>query len=550
MKKFLSILLTAMMILAMGITAFAEELPTNVTFNDANRIYEGYRLFDLSISLKGEGHHVEHEGEHDDDCYNYSYTVNSKYFGILQAETHANGRNEIWTEVGGKPENASSVTEEQILDYFEGQTPDNGTMRQVADRIYRAIIAYNASLPEGSDAKITPDESNLTGTKTIVQGYWMFIDVTNISDYDANSLVIIDTAGEEAITINPKTALPTVEKKVKDIEDTEDSNILDNEWHDTADHDIGDLVPFKLTATLPGNLQSYKTYKIVFHDTFESGFTFDESSVKVLMYDTKHRADADFDLNDSIKDVTSSFVLNVNPEDCTFEIGCENVLAIEGVTKDTAFVVYYEATLNENAVIGGNGNSNSAYLEFSNNAYDATKTGKTENDTVTVYTYQLVINKIDDEGHALKGAVFALYKKVLGQADLVEIAIDTTITADTVRFVWSGLDDGDYILKEVEHPEGYNAMDDVEFAIVANHSENAEGNRAINSLDGGKMGAGETADGVFTGVIENDIVNHTGIALPETGAEGTFMLIAGGSALVILAAVFMITRKKMSVYED
>jgi LPXTG-motif cell wall-anchored protein len=45
-------------------------------------------------------------------------------------------------------------------------------------------------------------------------------------------------------------------------------------------------------------------------------------------------------------------------------------------------------------------------------------------------------------------------------------------------------------------------------------------------------------------------VNNTGTVLPETGAEGTFFLITGGTMLVILAAVFMITRKKMSIYED
>jgi len=39
-------------------------------------------------------------------------------------------------------------------------------------------------------------------------------------------------------------------------------------------------------------------------------------------------------------------------------------------------------------------------------------------------------------------------------------------------------------------------------------------------------------------------------ALPSTGAEGTMMLIVGGSMLIAVAAVFMITRKKMSIYED
>ena len=66
------------------------------------------------------------------------------------------------------------------------------------------------------------------------------------------------------------------------------------------------------------------------------------------------------------------------------------------------------------------------------------------------------------------------------------------------------------------------------------------------SLDGGQMGTGE----VSTGLISRDVINNTGTVLPETGARGTVMMIGISSMVVLLAAVFMITRKKMSVYED
>ena len=68
----------------------------------------------------------------------------------------------------------------------------------------------------------------------------------------------------------------------------------------------------------------------------------------------------------------------------------------------------------------------------------------------------------------------------------------------------------------------------------------------LTELDGGSLATGA----VDTGIIEKDIINRTGTVLPETGGMGTFLLILGSSILVIVAAVFMITRKKMSVYED
>lgn len=166
-----------------------------------------------------------------------------------------------------------------------------------------------------------------------------------------------------------------------------------------------------------------------------------------------------------------------------------------------------------------------------------------ECDKVTVFTYKLVINKTDSHGHELEGAGFTLYKKNLSGE---YIALGAELAGDGMTtFTWVGLDDGDYKLVETTVPEGYNKMSDVLFSVSAEHSEIA-GEPSLTLLNGGLMGEGNVA----TGSIEKDIVNNTGTILPETGAEGTFMMIFGGSLLVILAAVFMITRKKMSVYED
>ena len=521
---------------------------TEVDFGGNGILFENFPCFNLfciavfvpgndlavqvATSLKTGEHHTDHDGDHTSDCYNYAYTVNEKYRAIFQAEVFANGGNYLW-EGGTKPATADGITDDQILKYLSNQTSDNGdtyhTMRQVADRLYRAII----------EANTTPDKENMTGTNdNIEQGYWMIADVTNLDGNEANSLVMVDTKGQDALTITPKTALPTVEKKVKDIDDSEDDNILDNAWHDTADHDIGDAVPFKLTGTLPSNAAYYTSFTMVFHDTLSDGLSFDNSSVKVFMYDTKYKADVDTDLNDG-KDVTDKFPVTTSglTDGCTFEVGCENVFSIEGVTKDTAFVVYYEAELNEDAVIGATGNPNEVYLEFSNDPY-GDGTGNTEKDEVVVYTYQLVINKTDSHGHALKGAGFTLYKKNL--AGVYKAVSSELKDDDRTTFTWSGLDDGDYKLEETTVPEGYNKMSDILFSISAVHNETLE------SLDGGVMGTGV----VDTGAITKDIVNNTGTVLPETGAQGTIMLIGFSAMLVMVAAVFMITRKKMSIYED
>ncbi|MBR6557399.1 MAG: isopeptide-forming domain-containing fimbrial protein [Clostridia bacterium] len=537
MKKLATMFLALVMVLAISIPAFAAENITLTINGEAGREYVGYKLLSLTTSLKAGEHHTTHDGDHTDDCYNFAYTVNDNYRAILQQEVFNNGGNYLWDV---KPGVATVITDAQILKYLANQTSDNGdvyqTMRQVADRLYRAI----------KTAGIAADKTNLTGNNDeITQGYWIFADVTNLTGNAANSLVMVDTKGQEKLTINSKTSLPTVEKKVKDIDDSEDTSILDNAWHDSADHDMGDTIPFKLTATLASNAQYYTAYKIVFHDTLSAGLTLNADSIKVYMYDTKYKADVDIDLNDAAKDVTDNFVKTTTglTDGCTFEVSCDNVFAIDGVTKDTAFVVYYEAKLQGNdVVIGVLGNSNKVYLEYSNNPYGE-GTGKTEEDVVKVFTYKLVINKTDTHGHALAGAGFTLSKKNVDNTYTV-IAVKAA-GAGVTQFVWEGLDDGDYKLEETTVPEGYNKMSDIVFAISAVHSE-TDGNPSLISLDGGLIGTGV----VDTGAITKDIVNNTGTVLPETGAMGTMWLIFGGAMLVIFAGVFMVTRKKMSVYED
>ena len=94
-------------------------------------------------------------------------------------------------------------------------------------------------------------------------------------------------------------------------------------------------------------------------------------------------------------------------------------------------------------------------------------------------------------------------------------------------------------------PEGYNALADVLFTISAAHEETSVDPKLL-TLDGGLMGTGD----ITVGTITKDIVNQTGTVLPETGAAGTMMLICGGAMFVMIAGVFMITRKKMSIFED
>lgn len=94
-----------------------------------------------------------------------------------------------------------------------------------------------------------------------------------------------------------------------------------------------------------------------------------------------------------------------------------------------------------------------------------------------------------------------------------------------------GLDSGTYYLRETKALDGYNKLSEDKTVTIT----------------GATKGEGDTLT-YTTPVVK--VNNQSGTKLPETGAKGTMMFITIGSLLVLAAVVFMITRKKMSVYED
>ena len=88
---------------------------------------------------------------------------------------------------------------------------------------------------------------------------------------------------------------------------------------------------------------------------------------------------------------------------CTFEVIFENLKDIESVKAGSVITVEYTSVLNENAAFGGlgGGNTNTVHLEFSNNPNDE-GTGNTPEDTVTVFTFKLDVDKVDGDNTAAR----------------------------------------------------------------------------------------------------------------------------------------------------
>lgn len=382
-------------------------------------------------------------------------------------------------------------------------------------------------------AELENPVATLTKTDTSYEaapGYYLIKDKDNtVSGNDANTLYITKVVGD--VDISPKSDVPSFQKKVKDVNDTTGET---SGWQDSADYDIGDEVPFQLKATLPSNYADYKTYYLAFHDVEEKGLSFNTDSVRVAVDNTPV---------DSGKYTIKTTGLT---DGCTFEVVFTDLKTAVAAKNGSVITVDYTSTLTANATLGNQGNLNEAMLQFSNNPNseqggENTPTGKTPWDNVIVFTYKVVVNKVNKNKEALKGAAFKLEKMLKdGTTKLVK---EFTAGEDT-SFTFSGLDDGDYVLTETTTPAGYNTIKPITFTVTADHKvEWTTGERTdvLTSLSGNAASGEITlAADKTAGSLTADVVNVKGSDLPATGGMGTVLLYVAGIAVFVLAGATLV----------
>ena len=504
MKKVMALLLSLVMVLAMSVVAFATEEGSTtsgtytITAPATSHQYEIYQIFTGDL----------HEG-----------TLSNLKWG-------KNGKETEGTAVA-----ADVVT----------------ALTGVTGKSFNEILAV---VEPYANLNSTPIATVTNGaTYEAVAGYYLIKDKDNsVTGTDSYTLYIVKVVGN--VTIDPKSDVPSFEKKIKDTNDTEGTT---TGWQDSADYDIGDDVPFKLEGTVAANYAQYKQYYFAFHDNEEEGLSFNKDSVRVYVDNTE---------------ITEGYTVVDNPADgCTFEVVFNDLMAAAEeynftVSGGSKIRVEYTSKLNEKAKIGKEGNVNSASLEFSNNPNQeqggTPDTGNTPWDNVIVFTYKVVVNKIDSSKKPLAGAAFELSKKVNDEYTRVALVNATqntegkyTLSNETVtKFEWKGLDDGDYMLTEVITPAGYNTIAPIKFTVNADHTITWEGenrNTILTSLTGNAA----TGDITFTAnddktELATNVVNNKGSELPTTGGMGTTIFYVVGSILVLGAAILLITKKRMS----
>lgn len=529
---------------------------TDITITDAviGDQFSAYKLLNLTTSV---------EGEEPNQTTNYSYTVNSKYRNVLE---------QTIDELNGDA--AAPDTDAAIIDYItknvvstESAENTKVTARKFAETVRAQIAAANTPTvtlqADGVAAKTADNDATFPNMD---QGYYLIVQ-TSATSADGNTMsqVILNTHGQDKLNLTVKKDTVELTKKVQENQDgvNDDQN---GKWQDGADYNIGDMVPFQLTGTLPTDYANYAAYQYIFHDSASTGLTFDIENADLKVYAVNGGQENELKKATSAEDKTGYTVVTSGLNGEIFQVkfaDLKQAQATNGsvsITKDTKIVVKYNAKLNEQAKRGAAGNPNTAWLEFSNDQYntgEGSPTGNTPKDTVIVFTFDIVVNKYKNsvaDGNKLNNAGFTLYKSIDGTnwSSVQELNNEEN---NTNVFRFNGLDSGYYKIVESKVPDGFTKADDVIFKVEATYNTDSPTptltGLVVKNASGSVISTGDDAKFTLSGItydgttsanaqISTNIINKSGNELPSTGGMGTVLLYVAGIAVFVLAGATLV----------
>ena len=490
---------------------------------------------------------------------------------INWASTEA--QNAVLGYLSGVPKSGISLNSsaqeaaEYLISHSDGTdktTPieNNNLFNGLAKKVVESVPQTGSSFVAGD--VFTPQDEN----HNALQGYYLFVtDESTLGtkekpEKNTGTSPIFAVVGDTLVTVSEKTSIPTVEKKIK--------NDDDSDWADKADSQMGQKVKYKLTGTVASNIATFDTYQYEFSDQLSSGLTADYDSVIVKIGNTTLSrnatpgADTGYDV--SIDGATNTLTVKFTD----LKAAAKQVSAT--LNGSSNVVVTYTARLDstkaEKVVVGGMGNENTVKLTYSNNPMGEGK-GESVSDTVRDYTYALKLVKEDsaDENTKLDGVKFTIQATDPDDASSKGMYVNDEgiLVADPVELETKnggiievkGLDAGTYTVKETHTLGGYNTLPDFTFKIS---TVKADGTDSLKQPEGDNTLSVSVIKSnvdlvkepsVNNGTVTLTVKNKKGSGLPLTGLNGvTFTWIAGGAVLCIGVAHLIRSRKQAEESEQ
>lgn len=405
----------------------------------------------------------------------------------------------------------------------------------------------------------TKTASNNQVTFTFTPGYYLLTVATNMN---ADRLyrpmgVFVQPYGDELHIYAGDVAVPTIGNSAELIAKSVAGTVIDkkvkdgSEWKTTATAGVGDTAEFYIKIIIP-YYGSGSSITMTLTDTLEHMSYVDGSAA---LYS---KLDADGKIIDTVTTAGAFEVDTTNGLKFTLDY---NKL-MNDASADKTVYLYYEATVDQSAANNGVA-KNEARLTYANAAAPS-NTKTTDSQIVSVYNYGFSLEKKNETGLTpLSGAEFTIYSDeactnaisfVKTGNNYVKSTASGAVTAIPADFTVSGLAPGYYYVKETTTPRGYFAPEGI-FKLTLAAAKDAGSTEYSGALDadGSTFTANDNDEGLVVerGVVTNNanrysvsLKNALTPVLPSTGGAGTVMFTVGGVAVMVLAAVLFLKRKR------
>lgn len=444
----------------------------------------------------------------------------------FQLQKRAHGSSEPWTKVG---------------EYTTSNTTgkDFGTIHveSLAPNDYRFI------------------ETSL-GTSDTNNGYILNGNPYEFTVTDEGKIKVGSAEASEGAMITADNEKPDLKKEVK----------KGDTYANAADASIGDMVEWKVSASVPSNVDQLEEYSIT--DTMSNALTWveDEAALNITYKSNGTPVNAETTDYKLIKPADNqeggSWTIEFTDAGKT-KLKTNNISSIE---------VTFKTKLNDNAKIGKDGNLNDAQLDYSNAIYplvdpnpnDGKKPGVDHiKDQAIVYSFSIDVTKVDGNNNAtkLEGVHFDLYKysgsvespteSDLKGAEGTKIKTDL-VTDDKGKITVKGLKKGNYYLVETKAAKGgYNLLKAPVKVVIAQDYSVEKKTTVIKDKEGNVTSTTIVVNKTFKGGDENNagtysvtIENRKGFTLPKTGDIGTAMFLIIGIGGMLAAVYIMLRGRK------